>query len=102
VAANATHGTHHVLDRVGAGERAPELCRPKAVDGKHFVEPFDNSGRNALISATHLEMPVMPLTGSRSAHHFCHLRGYIGKTRKTAPVAFMISEHLTKPSLNPP
>jgi hypothetical protein len=48
IAADATHGPHHVLDRVGAGKRAPELCRQsKAVDRQHLVEPFEDAGRNA-------------------------------------------------------
>src|SRR6266540_606298 len=45
VATDATHGPHHVLDRVGAGERAPEFYRQaEAVDGQHLVEPFEDTG----------------------------------------------------------
>src|SRR5260370_39001140 len=45
VAADATHGPHHVLNCVGAGERAPELYRQAvAVDGLHLVEPFADDG----------------------------------------------------------
>ena len=48
VATDATHRPHHVLDRVGAGERATERRRqPEAVDGQHLVEPFENAGRHA-------------------------------------------------------
>ena len=39
---------HHVLDRVGAGERAPQRHRQlEADDGEHLVEPFENAGSNA-------------------------------------------------------
>ena len=45
VAADAPHRPHHVLDGVGAGERAPELAgKSKAVDGEEFVEPFEDAG----------------------------------------------------------
>jgi hypothetical protein len=40
VAADATYGPHHVLDRVGASERAPQLRRQsKAVDGSISSSP---------------------------------------------------------------
>ena len=45
IATDATHGPHHVLDWVGAGERAPELCRhSEAIDGQYLVEPFKDAG----------------------------------------------------------
>ena len=45
VATDAAHGPHHVLNGVGAGERAPELYRQaEAADGQHLVEPFDDAG----------------------------------------------------------
>lgn len=45
VATDAAHRPHHVLDRVGAGERAPELCRQsEAIDSQHLVEPFEDAG----------------------------------------------------------
>src|SRR5215831_14104538 len=45
VATNATHCPHDVLDRVGAGERAPELYgQAEAVDGQHLVEFFEDAG----------------------------------------------------------
>ena len=48
VATDAAHGPHHVLNRVGAGERAPELCRQaEAVDSQHLVEPFEDAGSDS-------------------------------------------------------
>jgi hypothetical protein len=36
------------LDRVGAGERAPQRRRQlEADDGQHLVEPFENTGGDA-------------------------------------------------------
>ena len=48
VATDAAHRTHHVLDGVGAGERAPELGgKPKPIDGQHLVQPFEDAGGDA-------------------------------------------------------
>src|SRR5207344_1847673 len=45
VATDATHGPHHVLDRVGACERAWQLCRQsEAIDSQHFIEPCKDAG----------------------------------------------------------
>jgi len=45
VATDATHCPHHVLDRVGAGERAPQRrWQFEAGDGQYLVEPFENAG----------------------------------------------------------
>ena len=45
VATDPPHGPHHVLDRVGAGEQTPELCRQsEAIDGQHLIEPFKDAG----------------------------------------------------------
>ena len=45
VAADTTYRAHHVLDRVGAGERAPQWHRQfEADDSQHLVEPFENAG----------------------------------------------------------
>src|SRR5262249_56276624 len=45
VATDAAHGPHHILNLVGAGERAPELYRQaEAVDGQHLVESFEDAG----------------------------------------------------------
>src|SRR5271165_4520661 len=47
VATDAAHGAQHVLDRVGAAERAPELFRQaEAVDGQYLVEPLKDAGGN--------------------------------------------------------
>ena len=48
VVADAAHGPHHVLNAVGARERATELCwQTKAVDGQNFIEPFEKAGGNS-------------------------------------------------------
>jgi hypothetical protein len=48
IATDATHRPHHVLDRIGAGERATQLGRQlQTIDGQDLVEPFENAGRNA-------------------------------------------------------
>jgi hypothetical protein len=48
VATDATHGPHHVLDRVGAGKRAPQRRRQlEADDGQYLVQPFENAGGDA-------------------------------------------------------
>jgi hypothetical protein len=48
VATDAAHGAHHVLDRVGAGQRAPQWHRQlEADDGQYLVEPFENAGSDA-------------------------------------------------------
>ena len=45
VATNATHCPHDVLDRVGAGERAPQRrWQFEASDGQHLVKPFEKAG----------------------------------------------------------
>ena len=48
ISTDATHRHHHVLDRVGAGERPPQLCRElQAIDSQHLVETFEDAGGNA-------------------------------------------------------
>src|SRR6266536_6418164 len=48
VATDPAHSPHHVLDRIGACERAPELCRQtEAIDSQHLVEPFEDAGGNS-------------------------------------------------------
>jgi hypothetical protein len=44
---DATHRPHHVLDRVGAGERAPQLCRQlQAIDSHDLVVSPEDAGGN--------------------------------------------------------
>jgi hypothetical protein len=46
VAADARHGPHHILDRVGAAS-AGALPEGQAIDGQHLVEPLEDAGGNA-------------------------------------------------------
>src|SRR6516225_4566694 len=45
VATDTTHCPHQLLDRVGAGERAPQRrWQFEPSDGQYLVEPFENAG----------------------------------------------------------
>jgi hypothetical protein len=51
VVTDATNGAHHVLDSVGAGERAPRRCRKaEPINSHHLVEPCPYRSRVASLA----------------------------------------------------
>jgi hypothetical protein len=70
VATDPPHGPHHILDRVGAGKRTPELgWQSEAIDSQHLIEPFkDAGGDTGARRHRHHGQPRQPQVGRPPPH----------------------------------